>query len=204
MLECAVDFELATGHSLATIRAEAFPWVEKAKRLAYYLRVLARTHVMKWNGIVVNCRQAMRTTIDAPAITPLGGPLMSGFARRLVWTDQRTTKVTAINVWKAKQHQTETSGRTDLAQRRSRKFANDWQLDMQGHKGGSLGQRTNQIHQLVKPRETDRAASQPCETRTAQGEKRKASRTKPQRSHPSHEGDGGLARCDPRWVKRRV
>ena len=42
LLECVVDFELTTGHSLAIVKAEVLSWTEKAKRLAYYLKVLAR------------------------------------------------------------------------------------------------------------------------------------------------------------------
>ena len=45
LLECVVGFELTTGHSLATVKAEVLSWAEKAKRLACYSKVLARTHL---------------------------------------------------------------------------------------------------------------------------------------------------------------
>ena len=80
LLECVVDFESTTGHSLATVKAED-SWAEKAKRPAYYLKVQARTHRIKWNGAAVACKKALRPTTGALAITPLVGPLMSGFEK---------------------------------------------------------------------------------------------------------------------------
>ena len=42
-------------------------------------------------------------------------------------------------MWKAKQNQTEETFRIDLKSRRSRKFADNWYLKMQGHKANKTG-----------------------------------------------------------------
>ena len=59
---------------------------------------------------------------------------MTGFGRKPEWVDERTPKVAALNVWKAKQQYTEQTGRTTLTERRSRKSAMEWKLNLQGHK----------------------------------------------------------------------
>ena len=59
---------------------------------------------------------------------------MSGFCRRPVWADERTPKVVAVNVWRAKQSYISQAGRSGITERRSRKFVHDWKLTMHGHK----------------------------------------------------------------------
>ena len=63
--------------------------------------------------------------------------MMSGMGRRLVWADRRTPRIVALNTWKAKEEQSRKTGSTTLSDRRTRKFAEDWQLQMQGHKAQS-------------------------------------------------------------------
>ena len=58
---------------------------------------------------------------------------MSGYGRRPIWNDPRTTKVAAINTWKAKQEQCQQEGQINLAHRRNRKFADEWHLSIKGY-----------------------------------------------------------------------
>ena len=57
-----------------------------------------------------------------------------GFERQPIWCDPRTPQVVALNVWKAKQAQTEATLSTDIKTRRSRKVADDWHLDIRGYR----------------------------------------------------------------------
>ena len=136
-LEAVVDFELTMGIRIGDTEGGDLTWPQKAKRLAYYLRLLARVNGVQWNGVTMTQRQALRPTTDATSLTPLGGPMMSGMGRRPVWTDRRTPRVAALNTWKAKEEQSRTTGSTKLSDRRTRKFAEEWQLQMQGHKAQS-------------------------------------------------------------------
>ena len=125
LLECVIDIELFTGHCLEAVKGEVLSWAQKASRLTYYLKALVRTHTIAWNGFAVSYKQALRPTTDATSITPLGGPLMSGFCRKPIWTDERTPKVAAVNVWRAKQSYISQAGRSGITERRSRKFVHD-------------------------------------------------------------------------------
>ena len=58
---------------------------------------------------------------------------MSGYERRPIWNDPRTTKVAAINTWKAKQEQCQREGHINLAHRRNRRFADDWHVSIKGY-----------------------------------------------------------------------
>ena len=93
LLECVIDFELSMGHCLGSVEGEILTWTQKTQRLAYYyLKALVRTHTATWNGISVTHKQALRPTTDATSITPLGGPLMSGFGRKPKWADSSHSK----------------------------------------------------------------------------------------------------------------
>ena len=65
MLECLIGLGLSMGHCLGTVKGEVLTWAQMARRLAYYLNALVRTHTIAWNGINVTYRQALRPTIDA-------------------------------------------------------------------------------------------------------------------------------------------
>ena len=140
LLECVVDFELTTGLRLEDCEGKEMTWGQKAKRLGYYLRTMSRINTIKWNGTTMSFQKAVLPTTDATSITPLGGPLMSGYGRSPFWNDKRTPTIAALNVWKAKQTQTEETFCTDLKSRRSRKFADNWFLKMQGHKANKEGE----------------------------------------------------------------
>ena len=64
-LECVVDFELTTGQCLGAFRGEDLNWSQEAQRLAYFLKTLARTHTINWNGLQATYSQALRPTTDA-------------------------------------------------------------------------------------------------------------------------------------------
>ena len=113
-IECVVDFDLTTSHCLGAIKGQPMTWAEKAKRLAYYLKTLARTHQITWNGLKVSYKQALRPTIDAASLTPLGAPILSGFLRKPIWVDKRTPRVVALNAWKARVNHMTAMGTTDL------------------------------------------------------------------------------------------
>ena len=82
LLECITDFELSVGMRLEDIKAEKLSWSQKADRLGYYIRTLARTDTIQWNGIFVTHKQDLRPTSNATSLAPLGAPLMIGFARK--------------------------------------------------------------------------------------------------------------------------
>ena len=63
--------------------------------------------------------------------------MMSGLARRPIWADARTPKIVATNAWKAKQDQSSSVQRLTLKERRTRKSADGWRLQMQGYKSQS-------------------------------------------------------------------
>ena len=96
--------------SLGPVKGKILTWTQKAQRLAYYLKALVRTHSATWNRISVTHKQALRPTTDATSITPLGGPLMSGFGGKPKWADERTPQVVAVNVWRAKQQHISEAG----------------------------------------------------------------------------------------------
>ena len=66
---------------------------QKAKRIAHYIRTLVRVNGIRWNGTRVSQTQGLRPTTRATSLSPLGGPMMSGLARRPVWLDPRTPKI---------------------------------------------------------------------------------------------------------------
>ena len=105
LLEGVVDLELSTGIRIGDSEGIKMTWGMKAKRLAYYIRTLARINTVSWIGITLAYTKALRPTTDATSFTPLGGPLMSGFKRKAIWADPRAPNVVAINVWKAKENQ---------------------------------------------------------------------------------------------------
>jgi hypothetical protein len=176
LLECVVDFELFTGHCLGSIKGETLTWAQKASRLAYYLKALVRTHTVAWNGIETTYKHALRPTTDATSITPLGGPLMSGFGRRPVWTDARTPKVAAINVWRAKQEHISQKGRSGIAERRSRKFVHNWNLSMKGHRSKPPDTPSmNKLKQSIRKQSNIRSTGiDDNETKNKPSDKRKA------------------------------
>ena len=110
LLECVVGFELSTGLCLGSMTGKTLTWTQKALRLFYYLKAIIRTHSVRWTAIQVSLKQALRPTTDATSITPRGGPLMAGFARKPKWVDARTPKIAAVNIWKARQQRTEGQG----------------------------------------------------------------------------------------------
>ena len=116
------------------------------KRIAHYIRMLTRVNGIKWNGIEVSQTQGLRPTTRATSLTPLGGPMMSGLARRPIWTDPRTPKIVATNTWKAKQDHSTNVQRLTLRERRTRKFADSWKLQVQGYKSQS------RIRDICSPR----------------------------------------------------
>ena len=59
---------------------------------------------------------------------------MSGFGRKPDWADKRTLRVAAVNVWRAKQQYIQRTMQTRLTERRSRKFAHEWSVNLQGHR----------------------------------------------------------------------
>ena len=59
---------------------------------------------------------------------------MAGLARRPNWVDKRTPKIAALNTWKAKEEQSKAVSRITLKERRTRRFADGWYLQMRGHK----------------------------------------------------------------------
>ena len=59
---------------------------------------------------------------------------MSGFGRKPKWADERTPQVAEVNVWRAKQLHISQAGKSGLTETRSRKFAHEWNLSIQGHK----------------------------------------------------------------------
>ena len=75
LLECVIDFEMTSGLRLGDCEGIRLSWGQKAKRLGYYLRTLARINTIAWNGIPMSYNQAVKPTIDATSLTPLGGPL---------------------------------------------------------------------------------------------------------------------------------
>ena len=77
--------------------------------------------------------------------------MMSGMGRRPVWADRRTPRIVALNTWKAKEEQSRKTGSTTLSDRRTRKFAEEWQLQMQGHKAQS-GIRATTAQLMREPR----------------------------------------------------
>ena len=137
MLECIVDFELSAGMRLEDIKAEKLSWSQKADRLSYYIKTLARTNTITWNGPTVTHRQALRPTPNAPSLTPLGAPLMAGYARKPLWNDERTPRASAINVWKARQETLAKFPAIGIVERRSRKFAKLWHLNLRGYRSTS-------------------------------------------------------------------
>ena len=132
-------------------------------RLAYYLRALVRTHTIRWNALCVSYKQALRPTTDSTSVTPLGGPLLSGFARKPRWVDPRTPRVAATNIWKARQTRTEQTRDVSIQARRSRTFARAWVLNLQGHKSRRLVlQQTTKLTSTI--RKTKAADLQPQRT----------------------------------------
>ena len=130
-------------------------WPQKAKRLSYYLRLLARVNGIRWNAMQMPMTKALRPTCDATSLTPLGGPMMAGLGRRPNWADRRTPKIAALNTWRAKEEQSRTVGKITLKERRTRQFADGWYLQMQGHKAQS------RIHAHSKALKRDDTTQQP-------------------------------------------
>ena len=96
--------------------------------------------------------------------------MMSGMGRRPVWADQRTPRIVALNTWKAKEEQSRKRGSTTLSDRRTRKFAEEWHLQMQGHKTqsrirDSVGQLTRDPRSLLTrdPQGSQVAADRSCQ-----------------------------------------
>ena len=133
LIECIVDFELTMGMRLEDISGEKLSWSQKAERLAYYIVTLVMANTMKWHATEVTYRQAIRPTSNATSLTPLGAPLMSGFARKPLWCDGRTPGATAINIWKARQETLTNFPNIGIAEWRSREFAKRWALNLRGY-----------------------------------------------------------------------
>ena len=139
LLECVVDFEMTSGIRLEDCEGARLSWGQKAKRIGYYLRTLARINTISWNGIPMSYNQAMKPTTDATSLTPVGGPLQTGFARRPIWADDRTPKIAAINLWRAKLQQSSSQKTAALKQRRNRKLTDEWYLTLKGYKRKKRG-----------------------------------------------------------------
>ena len=109
----------------------------KGKALRILHEIACMINEISWNGLVVTRKQALRPASDATSLTPLGCPLMFGFARRPIWADRRTPRTVVLNTWKAKEEHSTVMSKISLLERRARKFADMWQLQMRGHKSQS-------------------------------------------------------------------
>ncbi len=129
-LECAVDFELATGVRLTSNSGARLAWADQAARLYRIIRAIARTHTLVLHGVVSTLKAALAPKTNVPSLTPLGAPMSSGFARRPRWLAKGTTEVVAANVSRALE-----AARSQHAQggRATRTFAKNWYLDFSGY-----------------------------------------------------------------------
>ena len=73
-LKCVVNLELTTGINRGDCEGRKLSWGQKAKRLADYLKALARILAVLRNTTPMSFRKAMGPTVNATSIAPLGGP----------------------------------------------------------------------------------------------------------------------------------
>ena len=99
--------------------------------MAYILRTLARVHTVIKNGKITTLKDALAPCTDAAALTPLGAPLVSGFGVRPRWLCNETSRVVAVNVWRARANERSMVLPRQIASR-GRVFAQPWQIDCKG------------------------------------------------------------------------
>jgi exonuclease III len=127
-LECAIDFELATGVRLATDGERETTWAGKARIIAAVIRLLNRVHGIVANGRQVPMKTALGPRADAPSLTPLGAPVAPGYGRKPVWVDPRTPYAVAANYARARR----AALRASVRNRRTTGFAQHWHLNYEG------------------------------------------------------------------------
>ncbi len=165
------------------------------------MKALARIYTITVDGEQMGYKQALQPRPNVSTLSPLGAPMLAGFAKRPIWVDPRTPCAVAVNVWRAGAAGVRT-GLTSTSRAepgRTRSFAKSWALNLANYPSADGWNPSAVINLRDGIERTRKSLAQP-----ASGEPTGSPQAKRSRSDtgPSWTQPGGSQQHPPREYQR--